>query len=585
MEVINSLYPRVYSLFRLVDSDEDSTQSDTREGLGSSGDDADDGTEDSSREYRIASATSSADKRQQPREHSSTLIKLTDCTLSPTSEVFESDKMYLVDDRSALYLFVGRNVPKVIVEVFLQDTAASSAAAAVVVVVQGDKNQTQLQMQEGNLSLTTLSDALDDASWWSYGNQRRSIMSSSSSNNIPIDDKKSQGVVVNAISTADVGEQQQQQRSNQEEVVVVKYDDDHVLKYTIDSYKDALRDGLSTSTIYQINDDDYVEEEVTNVVVSNWKGYHVDDDERDDDVDDERQVGDISPDTVLQNIINMYQRGGINTDATANEKIDVYKVALTSKDAEIGRYIDQLDKKNSELDLYRNILSGKETELEKYKRVLSDKSSEISRLNELLSNRDTEIDRFQTTLSSKEIEIDMFHVKLTDYEDVIRRLKQTLGHKDDEVHQLKESLRSRDVEIETCMKALASKDIEIATTCRRDAIELGRLKDALGSCETELEQCRATLRDVTANAEETLEKQRAEDMMKYQDMLVNRDIEIASLKGEAYSYQKTMGYDDGHNDNDEDRDEGGDGKMKYGSNVLSGFAYLLVHVILCFFFL
>ena len=131
MEVINSLYPRVYSLFRLVDSDEESTQSDMREGLVPSGDDADDGTEYSSREYRIA--TAAADKRQQPREHSSTLIKLTDCTLSPSSEVFESDKMYLVDDRSALYLFVGRNVPKVIAEVFLLDAASSSAAAAAVV--------------------------------------------------------------------------------------------------------------------------------------------------------------------------------------------------------------------------------------------------------------------------------------------------------------------------------------------------------------------------------------------------------------------------------------------------------------------
>ena len=132
VEVINSLYPRVYSLFRLVDSDEESTQSDMREGLVPSGDDADDGTEYSSREYRIA--TAAADKRQQPREHSSTLIKLTDCTLSPSSEVFESDKMYLVDDRSALYLFVGRNVPKVIAEVFLLDAASSSSSSAAVVV-------------------------------------------------------------------------------------------------------------------------------------------------------------------------------------------------------------------------------------------------------------------------------------------------------------------------------------------------------------------------------------------------------------------------------------------------------------------
>lgn len=132
MEVINSLYPRVYSLFRLVDSDEESTQSATREGLGPYGDDADDGTEYSSREYRIATPppppVAAADKRQQ---HSSTLIKLTDCTLSPSSEVFESDKMYLVDDRSSLYLFVGRNVPKVIVEVFLLDAASSSTAAVV----------------------------------------------------------------------------------------------------------------------------------------------------------------------------------------------------------------------------------------------------------------------------------------------------------------------------------------------------------------------------------------------------------------------------------------------------------------------
>jgi hypothetical protein len=138
VEVINSLYPRVYSLFRLVDSDEESTQSDTREGLGLSGDDADDGTDYSSREYRIATPppppVAAADKRQQ---HSSTLIKLTDCTLSPSSEVFESDKMYLVDDRSSLYLFVGRNVPKVIVEVFLLDAASSSSASSTTTAVVG----------------------------------------------------------------------------------------------------------------------------------------------------------------------------------------------------------------------------------------------------------------------------------------------------------------------------------------------------------------------------------------------------------------------------------------------------------------
>jgi hypothetical protein len=136
VEVINSLYPRVYSLFRLVDSDEESTQSDTREGLGPSGDDADDGTEYSNREYRIATPPPpvAADKRQQ---HSSTLIKLTDCTLSPSSEVFESDKMYLVDDRSSLYLFVGRNVPKVIVEVFLLDAAASSSSSTTTAAVVG----------------------------------------------------------------------------------------------------------------------------------------------------------------------------------------------------------------------------------------------------------------------------------------------------------------------------------------------------------------------------------------------------------------------------------------------------------------
>ena len=140
MEVINSLYPRVYSLFRLVDDEEcvQSIDGGGGEGLSSSGDHADDDGTEESREYRMAAAAAAAvvgkhhhQHHQQSREHSSHLIKLKDCTLSPSSEVFESDKMYLVDDRSALYLFVGRNVPKVIVEVFLLDASTAASAAGV----------------------------------------------------------------------------------------------------------------------------------------------------------------------------------------------------------------------------------------------------------------------------------------------------------------------------------------------------------------------------------------------------------------------------------------------------------------------
>ena len=139
MEVINSLYPRVYSLFRLVD-DEECVQSidggGDGEGLSSSDDHTDDNGTEESREYRMAAAAAAVvgkhhHQHQQSREHSSHLIKLKDCTLSPSSEVFESDKMYLVDDRSALYLFVGRNVPKVIVEVFLLDASTAASAAGV----------------------------------------------------------------------------------------------------------------------------------------------------------------------------------------------------------------------------------------------------------------------------------------------------------------------------------------------------------------------------------------------------------------------------------------------------------------------
>jgi len=99
VEVINSLYPRVYSLFRLVDEEDDQRTGDARP----AGDNTDGGSED----------TKGVDYKAD-----SNLIKLTD-TLSPSSEVFESDKMYLVDDRSVLYLLVGRNVPKVVVEMFL----------------------------------------------------------------------------------------------------------------------------------------------------------------------------------------------------------------------------------------------------------------------------------------------------------------------------------------------------------------------------------------------------------------------------------------------------------------------------------
>ena len=113
VEVINSLYPRIYSVFRLVDDD----QSDSR------GDSV--GTDDQMHDKAapIAAGATPCD---------SNLIRLMD-TLSPSSEVFESDKMYLVDDRSTLYLYIGRNVPKVIVDVFLNLSSAphgSSEAAS-----------------------------------------------------------------------------------------------------------------------------------------------------------------------------------------------------------------------------------------------------------------------------------------------------------------------------------------------------------------------------------------------------------------------------------------------------------------------
>jgi hypothetical protein len=53
------------------------------------------------------------------------LHKLT-MTLSPTSEVFESDQVYLLDDRSTLYLYVGRSVSPGEVEEMMETTPGAS---------------------------------------------------------------------------------------------------------------------------------------------------------------------------------------------------------------------------------------------------------------------------------------------------------------------------------------------------------------------------------------------------------------------------------------------------------------------------
>mmetsp|Transcript_28977 Transcript_28977/g.48704 ORF Transcript_28977/g.48704 Transcript_28977/m.48704 type:complete len:233 (+) Transcript_28977:37-735(+) len=52
-------------------------------------------------------------------------------TLHPSSEIFESDQVYLVDDRSAcFYMFVGRSVPAAVIDELFETTPNTTTAAA-----------------------------------------------------------------------------------------------------------------------------------------------------------------------------------------------------------------------------------------------------------------------------------------------------------------------------------------------------------------------------------------------------------------------------------------------------------------------
>lgn len=60
--------------------------------------------------------SASRDAEMQQSKHLSQLAAKAICTLCPSAEVFEADQIYLLDDRTYFYMYVGRGIPKGVLE-------------------------------------------------------------------------------------------------------------------------------------------------------------------------------------------------------------------------------------------------------------------------------------------------------------------------------------------------------------------------------------------------------------------------------------------------------------------------------------
>jgi len=148
VEIINSLYPRVYNLFSLLDAaalgDEGFNSGDSRDDhdtdYGNSGDrDSRDGSsmgQGLANEHTSGKSGASEDHTlthilgrnavglqlddthtgTHSTSHSAQVAETLLSTLNPSSEVFEFDQVYLLDDRSTLYMHVGRAVPAAVID-------------------------------------------------------------------------------------------------------------------------------------------------------------------------------------------------------------------------------------------------------------------------------------------------------------------------------------------------------------------------------------------------------------------------------------------------------------------------------------
>jgi NurA-like 5'-3' nuclease len=65
--------------------------------------------------------TDSALLQQQAQQRQQLLAKSL-CTISPSAEVFEGDQIYLLDDRTSLYMYVGRNIPRQVIDELMETT-------------------------------------------------------------------------------------------------------------------------------------------------------------------------------------------------------------------------------------------------------------------------------------------------------------------------------------------------------------------------------------------------------------------------------------------------------------------------------
>lgn len=128
-EVINSLYPRMYCLLPLLLEEEPPLQ-----GVGGGGgfhkERRSDGTAVNSRDERESRSKSPRGRADTPSYSSShgdgtkkTLLNKTSsarmktlATMNPSSECFESDQIYLLDDLSYFWLYVGRSISQEVLE-------------------------------------------------------------------------------------------------------------------------------------------------------------------------------------------------------------------------------------------------------------------------------------------------------------------------------------------------------------------------------------------------------------------------------------------------------------------------------------
>ncbi|GMI43286.1 hypothetical protein TrCOL_g9794 [Triparma columacea] len=202
----------------------------------------------------------------------------------------------------------------------------------------------------------------------------------------------------------------------------------------------------------------------------------------------------------------------------AHTEMGTLKEELTSKESESGHPVEELLSKEAEITALKDELNGKDTEIGALK----------DELNDQLDGKDAEILTLKQELTCKDAEMIVLNDEFTGKRAEIRHLKEELASKANEIVNLKDDLTA---EIEVLKDNLISKDAEILTLkdnlISKDA-EILSLADDLQSVklvdhsqinvpppdhvlhEKEVEELKATIKEIEYNNEQTIESFREE---------------------------------------------------------------------------